>query len=208
MAATTKTDHTLERLVFFSDAVFAIAITLLVIEIHAPHLPEGSADRAYWLALANLWPSLLGYFISFAVIGLFWMGHHRAFALAARYSPKVLGWNMGLLGMIAFMPFVTAFLATNMFARPPALLYCLAMLLAALLNLKVVRVATGPDMVSPAADTEQIAHVRTRSTSVVLGSATAVALGFVLPQMAQAGLVTIPIWRKALTRRAKAGAAA
>ena len=204
MATTTKTDHALERLVFFSDAVFAIAITLLVIEIHAPHLPEGSPDRAYWIALANMWPSLLGYFVSFAVIGLFWMGHHRAFALAARYSPKVLGWNMALLGAIAFMPFVTAFLASNMFARAPAVLYCLAMLLAALLNLKVVRVATGPDMVDPKAGPEAVSYVRGRSLSVVLGSATAVALGFVLPQMAQAGLITIPIWRRVLTRGMKA----
>src|ERR671928_1369945 len=117
MAKQSGTDHALERLVFFSDAVFAIAITLLVIEIHAPHLPEGSADSAYWLALAKLWPSLLGYFVSFAVIGLFWMGHHRAFALAGRYSPRVLGWNLGLLATIGFMPFATAFLSSNMNAQ-------------------------------------------------------------------------------------------
>lgn len=203
MAASAKTDHALERLVFFSDAVFAIAITLLVIEIHAPHLPEGSPDRAYWIALANLWPSLLGYFVSFAVIGLFWMGHHRAFALAGRYSPKVLPWNMGLLLTIAFMPFVTALLASNLYARPPALIYCGAMLAASLFNLKVVRTATGPDMVDPRTSAEDIAYVRRRSLSVVLGSACAVALGFVLPQMAQAGLITIPIWRRLLTRGAK-----
>jgi uncharacterized membrane protein len=204
MAAQAKTDHALERLVFFSDAVFAIAITLLVIEIHAPHLPEGSPDRAYWLALAQLWPSLLGYFVSFAVIGLFWMGHHRAFALAGRYHPKILPWNMGLLLTVAFMPFVTAWLAQNLYARPPALIYCGAMLAAALFNVKVVRTATGPDMVGPNVSAEDIAYVRRRSLSVVLGSASAVALGFVLPQMAQAGLITIPIWRRVLTRGAKA----
>lgn len=204
MAAAAKTDHALERLVFFSDAVFAIAITLLVIEIHAPHLPEGSADRAYWIALAELWPSLLGYFVSFAVIGLFWMGHHRAFALAGRYSPKVLGWNMGLLGIVAFMPFVTAWLSANLFARPPALVYCGAMLAASLFNLKVVRVVTGPDMVAAGVGAEAVAYVRGRSLSVVLGSLSALALGFIVPQMAQAGLITIPIWRKVLTRGKKA----
>lgn len=204
MAARPSIDHALERLVFFSDAVFAIAITLLVIEIHAPHLPEGSPDRAYWLALAHLWPSLLGYFVSFAVIGLFWMGHHRAFALAGRYHPRILPWNLGLLLTIAFMPFVTAWLAQNLYARPPALLYCGAMLAAAAFNLKVVRTATGPDMVDPGASAEDVAYVRRRSLSVLLGSACAVALGFVLPQMAQAGLMTIPIWRRLLTWRAKA----
>jgi uncharacterized membrane protein len=205
MAGSGKIDHALERLVFFSDAVFAIAITLLVIELHPIHLPEGSPDRAYWLALAHLWPSLLGFFISFAVIGLFWMGHHRAFALAGRYSPKVLPWNMGLLLTIAFMPFVTAWLAQNLYARPPALLYCITMLAAAAFNVKVVRTATGPDMLDPRVSAEDVAYVRRRSLSVLLGSACAVALGFVLPQMAQAGLVTIPIWRRVLTWKAGTG---
>ncbi|HEX8239051.1 MAG TPA: TMEM175 family protein [Allosphingosinicella sp.] len=203
MAASAKTDHALERMVFFSDAVFAIAITLLVIEIHAPHLPFGAPDRDHWLALAHLWPSLLGYFVSFAVIGLFWMGHHRVFALAGRYHPKILHWNMGLLLTIAFMPFVTAWLAQNLYARPPALVYCATMLAAAAFNVKVVRTATGPEMVDPRTSAEDIAYVRGRSLSVLLGSACAVALGFVLPQMAQAALITIPIWRRVLTRGAK-----
>ena len=201
MAGVARIDHALERMVFFSDAVFAIAITLLVIEIHPSHLPEGSPDRAYWIALAQLWPSLLGYFVSFAVIGLFWMGHHRAFALAGRYHPKILPWNMGLLMTIAFMPFVTAWLAQNLYARPPALLYCGAMLAAAAFNVGVIRIATGPDMVDPKASADDIFYVRRRSLSVLLGSAVAIALGFVLPQMAQAGLITIPMWRRALTRR-------
>lgn len=204
MAQAARIDHPLERLIFFSDAVFAIAITLLVIEIHAPHLPFGSPDQAYWLALAHLWPSLLGYFVSFAVIGLFWMGHHRAFALAGRYHPRILPWNMGLLLTIAFMPFVTAWLAQNLYARPPALLYCGAMLAAAAFNVKVVRLATGPDMVDPRTGAEDIFYVRRRSLSVLLGSATAVALSLVLPQMAQAGLITIPVWRRVLMR-GKAG---
>jgi len=204
MAAVARVDHALERMIFFSDAVFAIAITLLVIELHAPHLPFGSPDGAYWLALAQLWPSLLGYFVSFAVIGLFWMGHHRAFALAGRYHARILPWNMGLLLTIAFMPFVTAWLAQNLYARPPALLYCGAMLAAAAFNVKVVRIATGPDMVDPATGAGDVAYVRRRSLSVLLGSATAVALSLVLPQMAQAGLITIPVWRRVLTRGAKA----
>jgi uncharacterized membrane protein len=203
MAAKGGTDHALERLVFFSDAVFAIAITLLIIEVHAPHLPRGSPDRDYWIALANLWPSLIGYFISFAVIGLFWMGHHRAFALAARYHPSILGWNLALLCTIGFMPFVTAYVAVNMFATMPSVFYCATMLVAALLNMKAGRIATGPDMVAASADPQAIAYVRARGLSVVLGSATAIAICFLVPHVAQGGLISIPIWRRLLMRGAK-----
>ncbi len=206
--AAAKTDHALERMVFFSDAVFAIAITLLVIELHAPEFPRGTGDLVHIQALAHLVPNLIGFAVSFAVIGMFWMGHHRAFSLAAHYSPRVLGWNLALLGMIAFMPFVTAYLSSNIFQRVPAIFYCLVMLAAALLNLKVNRTATSPPMVDEKASSEAIAYVRQRGVSVVLGAATAVAMAFVMPAFCQLGLVTIPFWRLALTwgakRRAKA----
>lgn len=83
-------EHGLERLIFFSDAVFAIVITLLVIEIHAPHIPHGSPDWAYWVALINLTPEFIGFFISFFVIGFFWAGHHRTLSLASHFSPRLV----------------------------------------------------------------------------------------------------------------------
>jgi len=206
--AAVKTDHALERMVFFSDAVFAIAITLLVIELHAPEFPRDTSDIVQIQALAHLVPNFVGFTISFAVIGMFWMGHHRAFCLAAHYSPRVLGWNLTLLGMIAFMPFVTAYLSSNIFQRVPAIFYCVVMLAAALLNLKVNRTATSPPMVDEKASPQAVAYVQQRGVSVVLGAATAVGLAFVMPAFCQLGLVSIPFWRMALTwnanRRARA----
>ena len=202
-----KTDHALERLVFFSDAVFAIAITLLVIEIHAPHLEEGASNAEHWRALAQLIPNFIGYLVSFMVIGLFWMGHHRAFALASTYSPRVLWWNLMLLAVIAFMPFFTAYYSTNIQASVPVMVYCGAMLAAALLNFKVNRTATSPPMVDPNASPEDIARIRQRGLGVVLGAATAMATSLIVPQGATAALATIPLWQFILIRLGNRGLA-
>ncbi|MBX0330724.1 DUF1211 domain-containing protein [Oscillochloris sp. ZM17-4] len=103
-------DHTgLERLVFFSDAVLAIAITLLALEIR---LPAGEyADNAALLAaLLKLWPRYLSYCVSFLVIGSFWLGHHRMFRYIVRYDRRLLSLNLLLLLCIAFIPFPTTVL--------------------------------------------------------------------------------------------------
>lgn len=199
--AAESTDHPLERLVFFSDAVYAIAITLLVIEIHVPRLDRDASDAAHWVALAQLIPNFIGYAISFAVVGLFWMGHHRAFALARHYHQRIVGWNLAMLSVIAFMPFVTAYLSSNINQRVPALVYSVTMLLAALLNLKVNWTATSPPMVDEAASPEAISYVRRRGLSVMLGAATSVVTSLLMPLAGQIGLMSIPVWRRLLTRR-------
>ena len=197
-----KIDHTLERLVFFSDAVFAIAITLLVIEIHAPDLPRGSSDHAYLVALAHLVPNLVGFMVSFWVIGMFWMGHHRIFAVTARQGPGIVGWNLFLLGSIAFLPFSTAFLSANGGERIPTVFYCVSLLICALLNMKVGRIATSPPMVDQTVSATVIAHMRLRGLSVVLASSVALVVAFFLPAAAQPAMIMIPLWRLALTRLA------
>jgi uncharacterized membrane protein len=100
-----------ERLTFFSDTAFAIAITLLVIEIHVLRL--GTADDyAYLLALHELLPSILGFVPSLPVIGALWAAHHRVFGLLADYDSGLVMPNL-LLMAIAFMPFATALMSAN-----------------------------------------------------------------------------------------------
>jgi uncharacterized membrane protein len=195
-----KTEHMLERLVFFSDAVFAIAITLLVIEIHPPHFPSGTSNGQHLEALVELIPEFVGYFVSFWVIGAFWMGHHRAFGLASRYSPRILGWNLALLNVIAFMPFVSGYLSQNEAQSVPTVTYCLVMTVAAMLNYKVNKTATSAPMVDEAADPQAVHYVQQRSISVLLGALSAVAFSCFVPQFGQLGLITIPLWRRLLKR--------
>lgn len=192
--ASGKTDHALERLVFFSDAVFAIAITLLVIEIHPPHLERGAGTSEHLAALARLSPNFVGFAISFIVIGFFWSGHHRAFTLANRYHGGVVIWNLALLGAIAFVPFVTAFTSVNYDMRVPAVFYWGWIVLTALLNLKVNSIATGPAMLGEGVAPEAAAAVPRRSRAVLLGAVTALIVAFAAPLAAPAGMATVPLW--------------
>ena len=96
------------RLEAFSDGVFAIAITLLIIEVGVPHLEEG---QSLGHALRDLWPSYFGYALSFVTIGVMWINHHALFKDIDRVDHPLLVLNLLLLLCIAFVPFPTAVLA-------------------------------------------------------------------------------------------------
>jgi uncharacterized membrane protein len=93
----------IDRMVYFSDAVFAIAMTVLVLSIRVPDVPDSRLGNA----LRELMPSIWSYFLSFAVIGLFWLAHHRMFRYVERVDGLALGLNLALLALIAIFPFPT-----------------------------------------------------------------------------------------------------
>ncbi|WP_404372056.1 TMEM175 family protein [Sphingomonas sp. MMS24-J45] len=194
-------DHPLERLVFFSDAVFAIAITLLIIEVHPPHLHAGSPWRDYVDALVALFPSFFGFFVSFFVIGAFWSGHHRAFALAGQYSERLVGPNLQMLCAIVFMPFATAFMSANLGALVPSLLYAGTLIATGLLNMRLVRVTTSAGIVRPDVPAIEIAYTRARGGAVVLGALLSIAVAFWVAPFSQMALLTIPLFQWLLRRR-------
>src|SRR5215468_9602582 len=97
-----------DRVLFFSDAVFAIAITLLVVDIRVPDLTSGVVDASR--ALHDARYKILGFVISFLVIGLFWMGHHRLFRYITALDRPLIFLNLLFLGTIAFLPYPTALL--------------------------------------------------------------------------------------------------
>lgn len=193
-----RPDHPLERLIFFSDAVFAIAITLLIIDVHAPHVPLGSPDHEYIRALLNLTPSLFGFFISFFVIGAFWAGHHRAFALAGHYSDRLNGPNLMLLCSVVFLPFTTSFMSHNIGTLVPVQFYNLSLIAAGLLNIRLIRIVTAPPIVSETVSVERIAIIRARGPAVVLGGLCAMLVACWDPRFSQMALVTIPLWLRLL----------
>ncbi|MFN0145882.1 MAG: TMEM175 family protein [Dehalococcoidia bacterium] len=99
---------TTSRLEAFSDGVFAIAITLLILEIR---IPESEAGGHLANDLLHLWPSYAAYAVSFLVIGIYWVNHHMIFDHVERVDRPLLFLNLGLLLSVSFMPFPTGVLA-------------------------------------------------------------------------------------------------
>jgi uncharacterized membrane protein len=116
-----------ERLVFFSDAVFAIAITLLIIEVRLPALPNDATSQQLLDALRQIAPEVFVYVLSFWTIGLYWLAHWRRYRFIARVNERLVALNLVLLALIAFIPFPTAVIGEHGDLVPAVVLYALAL---------------------------------------------------------------------------------
>jgi uncharacterized membrane protein len=98
------------RVAGFSDAIFAIAMTLLVLQIDVSGLPEtsGGSAREMLDALGDALPEIVSFAVSFYVIGRYWLAHHWFYSRLQRLDRRLLSQNLAYLGFIAFLPFPTA----------------------------------------------------------------------------------------------------
>lgn len=178
----------LERLTFFSDAVFAIAITLLVIEIHVPEVAMN--EQALAQALLDLIPRYIGFIVSFFVVGRFWIAHHRLFGMLGAADPRLIWANLVLLLMIAFMPFPTAVISEYVGLRVGVGLYTAWLTLLGIVNRWVIHVALH-DRRLLREGVEEAAirrHIRDSWIPLLIG-VSAFALDMVRPELALVALV-------------------
>jgi uncharacterized membrane protein len=132
------------RLEALADGVFAIALTLLILDIKVPTLaPEdGAGDLLRKLLL--LWPQFAAFFVSFLIIGVHWVGHHAQLHYVRR-SDRILMWlNLLYLMMISAMPFSAALLGAHYKFPIAVAAYCANLIIAGLLLLAQLRYAAGP----------------------------------------------------------------
>lgn len=115
------------RVEAFSDGVFAIAITLLILEIKVPRIPHDQPPAALARALTDLWPSYFAFLLSFFAILIMWINHHGLFTMVRRVTPGFLYANGFLLLLVSFVPFPTSVLAEYLDGRAlnaAAAFYC------------------------------------------------------------------------------------
>jgi uncharacterized membrane protein len=128
----------LGRIVAFSDGVMAVAITLLVLNLDVPDLPSGREDELDD-KLLDLLPSLAAYALAFALVGRYWVIHHRFFETLRAFDGTLMGLNLLFLALIALMPFSTELL--DRYSEEPiaAAAYGATLGFAALVHLTMVR---------------------------------------------------------------------
>jgi len=113
-----------DRIAYFSDAVFAIAMTILVVDLR---IPEGSTDA--WTVVQEEWPSYFAFALSFVIIALSWVSHHRRFRWVREHDTGLIWINLVLLFFIVSVPFPTAMLADFADQSPAVALYALVVAL-------------------------------------------------------------------------------
>lgn len=111
----------------FSDSVYAFAITLLILGIALPEFKKPPSEHELAHALLRLWPNLLAYLLSFAVIGIMWQNHHALFRLVERIDRRTVLLNLMLLGVTVFIPFATSTLGAYPAMRSSTFLYGLTL---------------------------------------------------------------------------------
>jgi uncharacterized membrane protein len=163
----TKTDlKETARVEAFSDGVFAIAITLLILEIKVPHAPPNASPGKWWLiaSLGALWPSFIAFVLSFGTVLIMWVNHHGLFEHAHRVDKSLLFANGFLLLVVTFVPFPTAVLAEYLdtpSANAAAVFYCATYVLVSLgYNLLLGAITRSRDALSSLAHLAALTRIR------------------------------------------------
>jgi uncharacterized membrane protein len=182
----------LERIVFFSDAVFAIAITLLIIEVKVPHLEHTATERDFAIALVRLIPNFVGYFFSFLVIGAYWVGHHKIYGHIVAWNYGLVWRNILFLLAIAFMPFSTAFFSEYVGQLVPIILYASTFALAGVLEILLWRYAITHGLTDPNANRTELDHLTWRMSVLPAAGVAAILIGLIKPIFAGFAFAMIP----------------
>jgi uncharacterized membrane protein len=211
-----RTQFQLERFIFFSDGVFAICITLLVIEIKVPNREEIKVltDATLWHYLSQDSLKFLGFFISFGIVGHFWTVHHRIFGYLKNYTIALLWINLAFLFSVVLLPFSSGLLSeyasnTNMYL--PYAVYVANMCLTGFMNCWLWLYVSNP---KHHLLTHKISHARIklglyRSLVVPMIFILSLCVSFILPVVSRFIPILIPIilhWgMKGLEKKADKG---
>jgi uncharacterized membrane protein len=169
----------LDRIIFFSDAIFAIVMTLLILDIPVPDIPPSSVATELPGRVLDLWPKLFSYVISFVVIGTYWIAHQGTFRYFRGYNRTLIWLNLLFLLTISFLPFPTSLLGEYGEQQFAVVLYAVSLALPRLLLASLwwyatrARIATSGDL-----DPRMARYHLIRSLTIPLGLLLSIIVSF------------------------------
>jgi uncharacterized membrane protein len=193
----------LDRVVNFSDAVFAIAATVLVLSINIPlNLTQPDLDRKLWREFGDALPQVLAYALSFFIIARNWIGHHRMFKMIRRIDGRFIALNLVVLGLIALVPFPTEVYGNYPQERPAVIVYCVAISAPSIASAVLFRYASqGNRLIDPSTRREWVVHSQLRALSIPAVFLTSIPFAFVAVGLAQFWWLWMVPLRMYFTRR-------
>jgi uncharacterized membrane protein len=176
----------LDRLIFFSDGVFAIAITLLALDLRLPPHEGPMTSAALAHALVGTLPRLLTFFISFQVVGVYWLAHHRGFSMIQGFDRTLALLNLLFLMTIVFLPFPTTMLGEYGNLTTAAVFYGASLVAASLTsNLLWAYAARGRRLIAPEVPAADVRASTVRGLVTLALFLLSIPLAFVRPILAQ-----------------------
>jgi uncharacterized membrane protein len=193
----------LDRLVNFSDGVFAISATLLVLSISIPlNLKGPGLDEKLWDAYQDALPHIVAYALSFFIIGRTWLAHHRMFKVIRRLDGRFIALNLVVLAFVALLPFPTEVFGEYTSSRPALIVYAAAISASSLASSALWWYAMRDNrLIDPSTPRDWVAHAHLRGLSIPAVFLTSIPVSFIAVTAAQLWwLLLIPL-RSWLARR-------
>jgi uncharacterized membrane protein len=173
----------LDRVIAFSDGVFAIAITLLVLNFKLPDVHGADIDHKLFEAIYGDWGLWLSYALSFFIIARFWITHHRLSLLLRRIDQRFIVLNLVLLALVVTLPYPTEVLGEYN-ERTSTVFYALAMTLAGLASAAVWQYAQHAGLLDPRISSQWIRQSRIRSATLPIVFGISIPIAFVSVEVA------------------------
>jgi len=181
--------HRIEAL---ADGIFAVAMTLLVLELHVPELGKHASESEVMSALGELVPKILSYASGFVILGTLWIGHHFQFHYIKRSSRALLWINLSFLLVISSLPFFVALLGTYSNTHIACVLYGTASFLAMTILLIQWRYATR-NLIDIDVPASVVAGLRNRVVMGMIGYGAGALLGMFVPMASLIVYVITPL---------------
>jgi uncharacterized membrane protein len=177
----------LDRLVFFSDAVVAIAITLLALDLK---LDLRDGDPLTFAAVGHAWKRFFAFLLSFVYVGVFWINHHRFFMYIRAIDGALLWYNLGWLLFIVTLPFSTSLMSAHLPSTTAAVIYCANTLMITFFQNQIWdHAAVRPAMLKEPTDPSIIYAYRLTCNVAMINALLAIAMSFLSPLAAYGTLM-------------------